>query len=175
MEGCPNCLTDHNETYLEIDAVTKATREIPCRPKIVELCEANVRLKSEMERLKSAEFWNNWVYPEGATPEQIQNELQDYHELLGRVAKVYGHITHGRISKQNTLAEVVIEVADQCAQEEIDEALSEPGGALARSVDLQSHYARLLNIYDGGSRLSFSDAQAWIDRLALLLELSHGT
>ncbi len=37
--------------------------------------------------------------------------------------------------------------------------------ALAASVKLQSHYAELLNGWDGGERLAFSDADAWIERL----------
>jgi hypothetical protein len=37
--------------------------------------------------------------------------------------------------------------------------------ALEKSVKLQSHYAVLLNIYDGGERIQFADADAWIKRL----------
>lgn len=37
--------------------------------------------------------------------------------------------------------------------------------ALAESVKLQSHYARLLNRRDGGQRMEFKDANAWIERL----------
>lgn len=37
--------------------------------------------------------------------------------------------------------------------------------ALEESIKLQSHYARLLNMYDGGDRLSFPNAEAWIRRL----------
>lgn len=37
--------------------------------------------------------------------------------------------------------------------------------ALEESVKLQSHYAELLNMHDGGARLTFADAQAWMDRL----------
>lgn len=37
--------------------------------------------------------------------------------------------------------------------------------ALAKSVELQAHYATLLNEYDGGKRHSFRDAQEWIERL----------
>jgi hypothetical protein len=37
--------------------------------------------------------------------------------------------------------------------------------ALAESVKLQSHYAELLNQYDGGKRMIFSDAAAWQERL----------
>jgi hypothetical protein len=37
--------------------------------------------------------------------------------------------------------------------------------ALEESVKLQSHYAELLNMHDGGSRIGFKDGQAWIARL----------
>ncbi len=40
--------------------------------------------------------------------------------------------------------------------------------ALEQSVRLQSHYAGLLNDYDGGKRLTFEDANAWMDRLDAL-------
>jgi hypothetical protein len=37
--------------------------------------------------------------------------------------------------------------------------------ALEESVKLQSHYAQLLNVWDGGERMQFPDASAWIVRL----------
>jgi hypothetical protein len=37
--------------------------------------------------------------------------------------------------------------------------------ALDESVRLQVHYAHLLNDYDGGRRLLFANADAWIARL----------
>ena len=37
--------------------------------------------------------------------------------------------------------------------------------ALERSVRLQSHYAKLLNQYDGGERMTFDSADQWIARL----------
>jgi hypothetical protein len=37
--------------------------------------------------------------------------------------------------------------------------------ALERSIQLQSHYARLLNQYDQGRRLQFESAIEWIARL----------
>ena len=39
--------------------------------------------------------------------------------------------------------------------------------ALEESVKLQSHYAELLNQYDGGQRISFKDADDWKYRLAM--------
>jgi len=37
--------------------------------------------------------------------------------------------------------------------------------ALEESVKLQSHYARLLNQWDGGQRRDFLDGTQWVDRL----------
>ncbi len=59
-------------------------------------------------------------------------------------------------------------VCVECLQEEIDEVLK----ALDDSVKLQSHYARLLNIYDDGRRLTFKDAAEWLERLRYCREIN---
>lgn len=38
---------------------------------------------------------------------------------------------------------------------------------LDESVKLQSHYAGLLDAYDGGHRIQFADAEDWLRRLAM--------
>lgn len=76
------------------------------------LTAAEQRAEQAEAKLESAEFWNHWVYPDGATPEQIQNELFDYRTYLLETAKVYEHITCGKFSKQNTTAAAVIGVYD---------------------------------------------------------------
>jgi len=40
--------------------------------------------------------------------------------------------------------------------------------ALEESIKIQSHYAELLNIYDGGKRLCFSTIKDWLERLKVL-------
>lgn len=40
--------------------------------------------------------------------------------------------------------------------------------ALRRSVELQSHYAELLNTHDGGKRMTFGSADEWLNQLAEL-------
>lgn len=40
--------------------------------------------------------------------------------------------------------------------------------ALEKSVDLQSHYASLLNQYDGGERIVFKTVMEWIERLRMV-------
>jgi len=40
--------------------------------------------------------------------------------------------------------------------------------ALFESLKLQSHYADLLNMYDGGKRLQFKTIDEWIQRLESL-------
>ena len=44
-------------------------------------------------------------------------------------------------------------------------SLDEVRAALEESVKLQSHYAHLLNMYDGGQRRGFASADAWIARI----------
>lgn len=38
--------------------------------------------------------------------------------------------------------------------------------ALEESVKLQSHYANLLNMHDGGQRMQFKSGDEWVKRLA---------
>lgn len=49
--------------------------------------------------------------------DKLKRELHDYKTLLDNVPEVYCHITNNRISKPNTLASVVIAVADDCTNE----------------------------------------------------------
>jgi hypothetical protein len=47
----------------------------------------------------------------------------------------------------------------------IKEFIGELRIALEESVKLQSHYADLLNMHDGGERIVFKSAEEWIERL----------
>lgn len=47
-------------------------------------------------------------------------------------------------------------------------SVEETDHALEESVKLQSHYAGLLNMYDGGKRLQFSSSREWMNRLAVI-------
>jgi hypothetical protein len=78
-----------------------------------------------LEAQAASEFWSGIVYPEGATAEQVQAELTDYHTFMHETAIVYDNITHGRISKVNTLASVVISVADDVYQDDLQQALAD--------------------------------------------------
>jgi hypothetical protein len=40
--------------------------------------------------------------------------------------------------------------------------------ALEKSVSLQSHYADLLNMHDGGKRIVFKNADEWLERIRKL-------
>ena len=40
--------------------------------------------------------------------------------------------------------------------------------ALEESVKLQSHYAKILNEYDGGKRIIFKNAREWLQRISAL-------
>lgn len=45
--------------------------------------------------------------------------------------------------------------------------------ALDESVKLQSHYAKLLNIHDGGERMQFTDREEWLRRLDVCVEIAR--
>lgn len=51
---------------------------------------------------------------------------------------------------------------------ELQKQILEKDNALEESVKLQSHYAEILNMHDGGKRIQFSSAKEWIDRLEYL-------
>jgi hypothetical protein len=60
-------------------------------------------------------------------------------------------------TKDNPIAPIVYET--------VAKELEMTKAALEESVKLQSHYARLLNDYDGGWRLTFASAADWMRRL----------
>lgn len=93
--------------------------------------------RDELQRkYDSAEFWRDWVYPDGATAEQVQAELADYRAFMDNASEVYLHITNGRISKVNTLAEAVIGEADAVQADAIEEAVKEATEELERERDV---------------------------------------
>lgn len=55
--------------------------------------------------------------------------------------------------------------AQQAFVSAIDAELQELQHALAESLKLQSHYAFLLNISDGGRRMQFPTVDSWLKRL----------
>ncbi len=73
-------------------------------------------------QLESADYWNNWVYPEGATPDDIQNELADFKDMIDRFECVLDHVTGGRMSKATYTKGAMIGVIDDRIDELIEEA-----------------------------------------------------
>lgn len=70
------------------------------------------------------------------------------------------------------LAENTIWWQRKCADK--DREIKRLREALERLVTLQAHYAKLLNMHDGGERHSFASAQEWLDRLDDLKLESEG-
>lgn len=69
------------------------------------------------------DYWRDLVCrPDGSLDEdKVKRELHDFRGLMERTAKVYEHVTGGRVSKLNTLASEVIAIADDLATEEAEE------------------------------------------------------
>ena len=82
---------------------------------------------SKAHKLVYEEFWRGLVEREDGSVDMdaVQRELYDFNMLMENAAKVYCHITDGRISKLNTLPYAVITVADDLIEERIEEAIHE--------------------------------------------------
>jgi len=80
------------------------------------------QLEAEVERLRSADYWCNWVYPEGATPEDIQNELADFKDIMGRFSRVLDYATGGRMSKPTYTVEAMCSVIDEYYADALQES-----------------------------------------------------
>lgn len=63
-------------------------------------------------------FWKEIVEnPDGSlNKDQVMRELSDFSTMIQQVAKVYYHVTGGKISKPDTMASAVICVADEYYQ-----------------------------------------------------------
>jgi hypothetical protein len=89
-------------------------------------------------------------------------------DIVERIEKILEQIG-GEWAYRPLLAEARDEIKRLNAQVE------QQRKGLEASVKLQSHYAYLLNMHDGGKRLLFHDASAWMDRLAKLTSTDGST
>ena len=96
----------------------------------------------------------------GSAKERKKRKDQDVERNAAIIAK---HYAEAPVEKDIN-AERVAKTPPQQPQQQSAEATLRH--ALEESVKLQSHYAKLLNIYDGGIRKEFANAQVWLDRLA---------
>jgi len=83
-------------------------------------------------------------------------------ECFGRIAKAIGietplEITAAAENDDETSAEILTRL--------VGKHVAKMRIALEESVKLQSHYASLLNMHDGGTRVQFENGDAWIARL----------
>ena len=81
---------------------------------------------SKAHRLAYEEFWRDLVEREDGNIDldAVQRELHDFGVLMENAAKVYCHVTDGRVSKLNTLPDSVIIMADDIIEERIAEAVA---------------------------------------------------
>lgn len=72
-----------------------------------------VPIDPEVERVWE-EFWRDIVTDHGEPNlDLIKRELFDYHTALHEVPKVYDAITHGRFTKPNTTAQVILDCVEE--------------------------------------------------------------
>lgn len=100
-------------------------------------------------------------------------EGEPWHDGFGPLDESAPRSSHCyRDSVEQLKAECSAWQSDDCpvelradAAERIAKAFPDLAKALEESVKLQTHYAELLNMHDGGERIGFESADAWIDRL----------
>lgn len=82
--------------------------------------------KSTYTEIYNSFFKDIVELPDGSlNKDQVMRELSDYTVLLESVSKVYCAITNGKISKPNTLPEVVISVYEDCMLSDYEEWLKD--------------------------------------------------
>lgn len=104
------------ERTAAISAVSIIRFEIKKRDKALAALEE--RVKEVESENRSLDFWKDIIVKGNTLDiEQVKRELHDYHVILENVSKVYMHVTGGKVSKENTLAGVVCELADEHYEE----------------------------------------------------------
>jgi hypothetical protein len=72
------------------------------------------------------DFWKEIVEKDGVINiDQVKRELSDFSKVIGNVAKVYDHITSGRVSKPLTDSDAVIALHDDIRTKDINDAIEE--------------------------------------------------
>lgn len=77
-----------------------------------------------MKFFPQSKFWRE-VYPDGMTPENIEDELKDLEFLAGELPKVYMHLTGERASHPMIYADVITSLHDDYVTDVVNEHLQE--------------------------------------------------
>lgn len=88
----------------------------------------------------------------------VATSLNQLSNLLARIHRDGGHYEHEHGTAK------AVEDADKIIADLYGQ-VEELRCALEQSLKLQSHYAALLNMYDGGTRMQFKTVEAWMKRL----------
>mgnify|MGYP003635922627 FL=1 len=86
--------------------------------------EQEVQMENAIIKFDKDSFWHG-AYPEGATREQIMNELNDYTGMMDEVGKLYWELTGGILSKPNTACEHIMTYYNERMDAIYDEAVAD--------------------------------------------------
>jgi hypothetical protein len=89
----------------------------------------------------------------------LETQLSEKDREIERLTDV---LAASRTARQQEVDALRNRISDSAAKDKLIVELRE---ALAESVKLQSHYARLLNMWDGGERMPFASIDDWLARL----------
>lgn len=106
-------------------------------------------------------------------PEAHRLQHVDLHHALDELVACFVEHHRGTLLDDTTLLDLMewsstmtLEAHQRPEAEPIAARLRVLEHALRESVRLQSHYATLLNVWDGGTRQEFHTPEAWLARLA---------
>jgi|SRR5665213_224233 len=131
----------------EIEVMKAKTADWLAAPRIITAkAHENKKLREEIERLEArikeleaADFWKDIVVKDGELDvAQVKLELEDYHQILENVPKVYDMVTGGLLSKPNYEAEVVIAAFNDYVEREREQAFEEGRKAAQEPVDMEN-------------------------------------
>jgi hypothetical protein len=124
------------------------------------LSEANEVCRSAHSIAERDGAETNWE----AFRSRLALALANQHSVLHGGERI-GVAVHPPSLESHPISEWIKEWPGLFTIKHADEKVSTLQRALVESVKLQSHYAGLLNQYDGGKRLQFRSGQEWIERI----------
>ena len=104
----------------------------------------------------------------------IKQQGEENDALIGHLRLAVGALKmHHGLKTEDRLSAAEWQMRTATAEGKVKTLIAERDAlrtALEQSVHFQSHYACLLNMYDGGSRMIFKDADGWLARLAGIIK-----
>lgn len=132
------------------------------KKKVVDIDETKSKKPDAIALQIFEEFWKPLVCDSAGrlNRDKVIVELADFHLVMQEAAKVYHHVTGGRISKPNTLARDVIAVATDVDNEALEQILADEKEAWETKYEEVGLVSDVCYVALGGKTLAFEGRHA---------------